>query len=74
MVQSKDGRILILKIGIEDFQFMCQYLCTKRASRELKVLLEQFLGERIIVGCDFNLPLSKNDKEGGRDISFKKCN
>ena len=55
---------------------MCQYLCTKRASRDGNFfrelfLLEQFPGERIIVGGDFNCPLSKNDKEGGRDVSFK---
>ena len=77
MVQSKDGRILILKIGIEDFQFICvniyalnEPLAQVIFFRELKVLLEQFPGERIIVGGDFNCPLSKNDKEEGRDVSF----
>ena len=27
--------------------------------------------ERIILGSDFNCPLSKEDKEGGRDFSHK---
>ena len=35
-------------------------------------LLQQFSGEDIIIGGDFNSPFAKDDKEGGRDLSSKK--
>jgi len=32
-------------------------------------LLQQFSGENIIIGGDFNCPFPKDDREGGRDLS-----
>ena len=40
--------------------------------RHVQNLLQQFSGENIIIGGDFNCPLAKDDKEGGRDPSSKK--
>ena len=38
--------------------------------KQLRSLLERF--PSIIVGGDFNCPLSKTDKEGGRDVSLRR--
>ena len=38
---------------------------------KLKEHLERLQSENIIMGGDFNCLLSENDKEGGRDTSFK---
>ena len=35
-------------------------------------LLQQFSGENIIVGGDFNCPFTMDDKEGGCDLSSEK--
>ena len=40
--------------------------------KQLRSLLEQFPSDNIIVGGDFNCPLSKTDKEGGRDVSSRR--
>ena len=40
--------------------------------KQLRSLLQQFPGDSIIVGGDFNCPLSKTDKERGRYISSRK--
>ena len=34
-------------------------------------ILQKFSSERIILGSDSNCPVSKEDKEGGRDFSHK---
>lgn len=81
ILKSKDGRILILKVCTESFTFLCANIYAPNDAqaqigffRELKVHLEQFPNEKNIMGGDFNCPLLKNDKEGGRDISLKTCN
>ena len=38
----------------------------------MRNLLQQFSGEDVIVGGDFNCPLAKDDKQGGRDLSSNK--
>ena len=40
--------------------------------RHVQNLLQQFSGENIIIDGDLNCPFAKDDKEGGRDLSFKK--
>ena len=35
------------------------------------IFSQKFSSESIILGGDFNCPLSKEDKEGGRDFSHK---
>ena len=40
--------------------------------KQLKSLLEQFPSANIIVGGDFNCPISKTYKEGGRDVSSRR--
>ena len=79
LLQSEDGRILILRVVIEDLTFLCVNVYAPNDTQaqvkffsELKEHLEQFQSENIIMGGDFNCPLSENDKEGGRDTSFKK--
>ena len=76
---KEDGRILILKVVIEDLSFLCANVYAPNDTQvqvkffsELKKHLERFHGENIIMGGDFNCPLSENDKERGRDTSFKK--
>jgi len=39
---------------------------------QLQNLLQQFSGENIIVGGDFNCPFAEDDKEEDRDLSSKK--
>lgn len=41
-------------------------------SLDVQNLLQQFSGENIILGGDFNCPFAKDDKEGGRGLSSKK--
>ena len=80
ILQSKDGRILILKVVIEDLTFLCTNVYAPNDTQaqikffsKLKEHLERLHSENnIIMGGDFNCPLSENDKEGGRDTSFKK--
>ena len=84
ILQSKDGRILILKVVIEDLTFLCTNVYAPNDTQaqikffsKLKEHLERLHSENnIIMSGDFNCPLSENDKEGGRDTSFKKkkCN
>ena len=38
----------------------------------IRSLFQKFSSESIILGGDFNCPLSKEDKEGGRDFSHKR--
>lgn len=78
-IQSEDGRILILQITVDDLRFVCANIYTPndpsaqvKFFKQLKNLLQQFSGESIVVGGDFNCPFSKDDKEGGRDFSSKK--
>ena len=70
--------MLILRVVIEDLTFLCVNVYAPNDTQaqvkffsELKEHLERFQSENIIMGGDFNCPLSENDKEGGRDTSFK---
>ena len=75
----ENGRILILQFCIDDQKFVCANIYAPNNGnaqviffKQLKSLLQQFPSDSIIVGGDFNCPLSKTDKEGGRDISSRK--
>ena len=68
-----------MQFCIVDEKFVCaniyapnngnaQVICFKQH----RSLLQQFPSDSSIVGGDFNCPLSKTDKEGGRDISSRK--
>ena len=79
ILQSEDGRILILKVVIEDLTVLCVNVYAPNDIQaqvkffsELKKHLEWFHNENVIMGGDFNCPLSENDKVGGGDTSFKK--
>ena len=72
---AKNGRILILQFSIDDQKFICANIYAPNNDnaqiiffKQLRSLLEQFPSDNIIVGGDFNCPLSKTDKEGGRDV------
>lgn len=75
----ENGRILILQFCIDDQKFVCANIYAPNNGnaqviffKQLRSLLQQFPSDSIIVGGDFNCPLSKTDKEGGRDISSRK--
>ena len=75
----KNGRILILQFSIDDQEFICANIYAPDNDnaqiiffKQLRSLLEQFPSDNIIVGGDFNCPLSKTDKEGGRDVSSRR--
>ena len=77
-MQSEDGRILILQVVIDDTKLVCANIyapndpgAQHRFYLHLNNILQKFSSERIILGSDFNCPLSKEDKEGGRDFSHK---
>ena len=77
-MQSEDGRILILQVIIDDTKFVCANIyapndpgAQHRFYLHLNNILQKFSSESIILGGDFNCPLSKEDKEGGRDFSHK---
>ena len=74
-IQSEDGRILILQVQVDDLKHI--YTPNDTSSqitffRHVQNLLQQFSGENIILGGDFNCPFAKDDKEGGRDLSSRK--
>lgn len=75
----ENGRILILQFSIDDQKFICANIYAPNNDnaqiiffKQLRSLLEQFPNDNIIVGGDFNCPLSKTDKEGGRDVSSRR--
>ena len=77
-MQSEDGRILILQVVIDDTKLVCANIyapndpgAQHRFYLLLNNILQKFSSESIILGGDFNCPLSKEDKEGGRDFSHK---
>ena len=74
----RDGRILILQVVIDDKKLVCANIyapndpgAQHRFYLHVNNILQKFSSERIILGSDFNCPLSKEDKEGGRDFSHK---
>ena len=76
---SEDGRFLVLQILVEDWKIIWVNIYAPndpssqiKFFKELNNLLQQFTGEGILVGGDLNCPLCKDDKEGGRDFSFKR--
>ena len=76
--QSEDGRVLVLQILVEDLKIVCANIYAPndpspqiKFFKELNNSLQQFSGESILVGGDLYCPLYKDDKEGGRDFSFK---
>ena len=79
-IQSEDGRILILRVQVDNLKLVCANIYTPNDTssqitffRHVQNLLQKFSGENIIVGGDFNCPFAKDDKEGGRtDLSSKK--
>ena len=77
-MQSEDGRILILQVVIDDTKLVCANIyapndpgAQQRFYLHLNNILQKFSCESIILGGDFNCPLSLEDKEGGRDFSHK---
>ena len=77
-MQSEDGRILILQVVIDDTKLVCANIyapndpgAQHRFYLLLNNILQKFSSESIILGGDFNCPLSKEDKEGGRDFCHK---
>ena len=77
-MQSEDGRILILQVVIDDTKLVCANIyapndpgAQHRFYLHLNNILQKFSSESVILGGDFNCPLSKEDKEGGRDFSHK---
>ena len=78
-MQGEDGRIIILQVVIDDTKLVCANIYAPNdpgAQHRFyfhlnNILQKKFSSERIILGSDFNYPLSKEDKEGGRDFSHK---
>ena len=75
----ENGWILILQFSIDDQEFKCANVYAPNNDnaqiiffKQLRSLLEEFPSDNIIVGGDFNYPLSKTDKEGGRDVSSRR--
>ena len=78
-IESEDGRILILRVQVDDLKLVCANIYTPNDTssqiifiRHVQNPLQQFSGENIIIGSDFNCPFAKDDKEGTRDLSSKK--
>jgi len=74
-----NGKILILRVQINDLRPVCTDIYTPNDSRfqiifigQLQNLLQQFSGENIIVGGDLNSPFAEDDKEEDRDLFSKK--
>ena len=72
----ESGRILILQFSIDDQKFICANIYTPNNDnaqiiffKQLRSLLEQFASDNIIVGGDFNCPLSKTIKK--EDVMFR---
>ena len=77
-MQSEDGQILTLQVVIDDAKLVCANIyapndpgAQHRFYLHLNNILQKFSSESVILGGDFNCPLSKEDKEGGRDFSHK---
>ena len=63
---------------IDDTKLVCANIYAPNDPRaqhrfylHLNDILQKFSSESIILGGDYNCPLSKEDKEGGRDFSHK---
>ena len=75
----ENDRILILQFSLDDQEFICANIYAPNNDnaqsiffKQLRSLLEQFNSDNIIVGGDFNCPLSKTDKEGGCYVSSRR--
>ena len=60
-IQSENGRILILRVQVDDLKLVCANIYTPNDTssqitfiRHVQNILQQFSGENIIVGGDFN--------------------
>ena len=72
----ESGRILILQFSIDDQKFICANIYAPNNDnaqiiffKQLRSLLEKFASDNIIVGGDFNCPLSKTIKK--EDVMFR---
>ena len=77
-IKDKNGRFIILDLKVENSHFILVNIYAPNDStqqvkflKDLQGLLAPFSGENIIIGGDFNCPLTSADKMGGRSVHFK---
>ena len=77
-IKDKNGRFIILDLKVENSHFILVNSYAPNDSTQqvkffidLQGLLAPFSGENIIIGGDFNCPLTSADKMGGRSVHFK---
>ena len=77
-IKDENGRFIILDLKVENSHFILVNIYAPNDStqqvkffKDLQGLLAPFSGENIIIGGDFNCPLTSADKMGGRSVHFK---
>ena len=78
-IKSDDGRILILETDVDNERVVLVNIYTPNTIQaqqnffiKLAEMLRSFSNSYIVIGGDFNCPLSNEDKVGGKNLSSKK--
>ena len=78
-IKSEDGRILILETDVDSEKFVLVNIYTPNNIQaqqnfflKLAEMLRSFANAMIIIGGDFNCPLTSIDKRGGQNLKSKK--
>ena len=78
-IKSEDGRILILEIDVDSEKFVLVNIYTpnniqaqQNVFLKLAEMLRSFVNAMIIIGGDFNCPLTSIDKIEGQNLKSKK--
>ena len=77
-IEDKNGRFIILDLKADDSHLVLASIYAPNDSaqqitffKNLPDVLLSFSGENIIIGGDFNCPLTSSDKLGGRPVHCK---
>ena len=77
-IKDKNGRFIILDLKADDSHLILANIYAPNDSaqqitffKNLQDVLLPFSGEKIIIGGDFNCPLTSSDKLGGRPVHCK---
>ena len=77
-IKDKNGRFIILDLKADDWHLILVNIYAPNDSsqqitffKNLQDVLSPFSEENIIIGVDFNCPLTSSDKLGGRPVHCK---
>jgi len=77
-IKDKNGRFIVLDLKADDSHLILVNIYAPNDSaqqitffKNLQDVLSPFSGEKIIIGVDFNCPLTSSDKLGGRPFHCK---